>query len=581
MDEQQIIDNIINELYGYDILMQNKDANEISAIQRKKQEKDDEIVAQINSICLILEKELKQALGEEAYGLSRIIRGSVLKTLQIEVANGNKIINSDGKIDTGKISDIVLTQKEEILTNIKSEKEVDVKADIAENSKGKVEFKKFEKYIDKLGLDLSEKEKIKLKEAIDNAESRMSRIKAKVAQGMTLEDAVDEELEGLSEEEIEKLTQELYTAGLVRALEKEIGDEMEQDSQEESQEQQTSKNEGNTSNLTTDARNEGEEQKNPSSNESVDVKNSYGNNKLTQSDQTSKKQEIIRKELVRCLSGDRTFGSDNIMSVSLPDNFQEVISCVQARLSSLSNRKNPEIAHEETSVDIEALGVAMPQVNVAVSSNARNSRLSQMITQKNGSANVQTIEEMMAQVEKNSRNGNSRLSKKIAQKNGSTNVQTLEEMMAQVEESRRNGNSRLSQEVTQKNAIEDREMIDFVLANAVDMQVAQPEKGKLEEYRSISQEYSSEQDREISQDETTIMDVQAENVQKDEEIEIEEIQIDEIRKPQQVMYGPLEFLTLTSAKKVSINEVDKEDSQLKQIPIKENEQTQENQGESK
>ena len=97
MNESQIIEDILNQLYDYDTIFNSRDSDLIKKKKREKDEKQEELITQIDLTCSILEKELRSELGEAFYNIKKGLRAFVIDSIQKEVKNGNKVIGADGK----------------------------------------------------------------------------------------------------------------------------------------------------------------------------------------------------------------------------------------------------------------------------------------------------------------------------------------------------------------------------------------------------------------------------------------------------------------------------------------------------
>ena len=223
MEEQQIINDILDRLYG------NESQSEINPeikkrIKKEKEEKYDEMVKQINFICKSVEKELKSSLGNDINGLSKNIKAQVLKSIQAEVANGNNVLDSNGKIRSGKIVDLVMQSKEEFLekTTVETVDEHKSQDTFEEAENYKNENKEREDIIKELentGIDFSEEEIGEIYEDLTKAKDFIKRLDQKVEAGMREDEVLDFEIEEMSVEELKYLRKSLHTYGQIISIE--------------------------------------------------------------------------------------------------------------------------------------------------------------------------------------------------------------------------------------------------------------------------------------------------------------------------------------------------------------------------
>ena len=99
MDEQQIISDIVDELYGYDYFLQEGKADTIKAKKEERKEKSDEIMRQINNICEKLEKELESVFGNDVKGMRKKIKLQVLTTIKSKIKKNKKLLKLLNKWD--------------------------------------------------------------------------------------------------------------------------------------------------------------------------------------------------------------------------------------------------------------------------------------------------------------------------------------------------------------------------------------------------------------------------------------------------------------------------------------------------
>ena len=226
MDEQQIIDDILDELYGYDYFLQEGNADTIKAKKEERKEKSDEIMRQINNICEKLEEELESVFGNDVRGMRKKIKLQVLTTIKSEIDNGNKIIDSNGKISTGKLVDIMTQSREEILEITESEKEIryDKNENISIMNEEKQDdiMQTITERLDRFGMNLSSNAKSVLEKAIKRMNEFSKTVQEKIDSGMTQDEAIEWYINQLSDEEKQEFMNQIEIAGrfeLLNALE--------------------------------------------------------------------------------------------------------------------------------------------------------------------------------------------------------------------------------------------------------------------------------------------------------------------------------------------------------------------------
>lgn len=239
MDEQQIIGDILDKIYGYDIVLREEDTEIIKAKKKEKDEKTKEIKTQINNICKDLENELKAVIGPDVSGIKKLIRLQVLTSIKAEIDNGNNVVDSNGKISVGKTFDIIRQSKSEILEKIQNENDtVNYKKEdgdiIPEDSKEDKGLNNFFDKLDEAGIDLSQDEKDLMAEAVARVNEIMNMIREKVDSGMSNVEALKSILSGMSKEEIELLRAQFILAGQCKVLDSLL--ENEKNSQKDSSE---------------------------------------------------------------------------------------------------------------------------------------------------------------------------------------------------------------------------------------------------------------------------------------------------------------------------------------------------------
>lgn len=239
MDEQQIIGDILDKLYGYDSALREEDTEIIKAKKKEKDEKTKEIKTQINNICKDLENELKAVIGPDVSGIKKLIRLQVLTSIKAEIDNGNNVVDSNGKISVGKTFDIIRQSKSEILEKIQNENDtVNYKKEdgdiIPEDSKEDKGLNNFFDKLDEAGIDLSQDEKDLMAEAVARVNEIMNMIREKVDSGMSNVEALKSILSGMSKEEIELLRAQFILAGQCKVLDSLL--ENEKNSQKDSSE---------------------------------------------------------------------------------------------------------------------------------------------------------------------------------------------------------------------------------------------------------------------------------------------------------------------------------------------------------
>lgn len=219
MGEQQIINDILEEVYGYGI---HSDSD--PEVKKEKEEKYNELVKQINTICTFVEKELKNVLGKDVGDLRNGIRSQVLRSIEAEIANGNRIMDSNGKIKSGKIFDIVNQSREEVLENAtqnmsdEKRKNDSFTNDSENRNEEKTEYKDVIKGLEDYGLELSEDEKDYISISMQRVECFIKALDEKIASGLSEDEAVSLLTETMSDEEYSDLLNHLHTVGQVKAL---------------------------------------------------------------------------------------------------------------------------------------------------------------------------------------------------------------------------------------------------------------------------------------------------------------------------------------------------------------------------
>lgn len=239
MDEQQIIEDILDSVYGYNIILKESNEKDITLKKKERDEKYNEILSQINSICATIEKELK-SIGIDDIGLKKHIRASVLTLIKKEVECGNKVIDSNGKINTGKIFDIVNQSKDEILDEIETEndfKDNILREDSEEkNSSNDNDIKMLNNFFEEmnsLGVDLTESDKDTVRNAVERANEAIKYINEKVESGMSIDEAWEQFTEGVSLEEIKELEMQLIMADIAINFSEKKNDNREDNEPEE------------------------------------------------------------------------------------------------------------------------------------------------------------------------------------------------------------------------------------------------------------------------------------------------------------------------------------------------------------
>lgn len=119
--EEQIINDIIDSVYGFDIVTEENDSKKQKIKEEERQKKYDDTLLQINSLCKNIEKELGKTINTSTPEISTHIRLTVLTTIREEISNGNKVLDANGKINVGKFLDIVIQSKDEILGKIEAD----------------------------------------------------------------------------------------------------------------------------------------------------------------------------------------------------------------------------------------------------------------------------------------------------------------------------------------------------------------------------------------------------------------------------------------------------------------------------
>lgn len=223
MDEQQIIGDILDKLYGYDSALREEDSEIIKAKKKEKDEKTKELKTQINNICKDLENELKAVLGPDVSGIKKIIRLQVLTSIKAEIDNGNNVVDSNGKISIGKTFDIIRQSKSEILEKIQDENEtVNYKNEdgevILEEAKEDLELKNLFEQLEDFGVDLTQDEKDLITEANAKVNEIIAIVEERIASGMSEDEAWDSIFKGKTEEEIETLKNYFVLVGMTEHL---------------------------------------------------------------------------------------------------------------------------------------------------------------------------------------------------------------------------------------------------------------------------------------------------------------------------------------------------------------------------
>ncbi len=216
-NEQQIVEDILDSIYGVNVTFKGDDEKTVALRNEKRNEKRTELLIQIDSICNAIAKELETALGIKGIDIQKDIKPSVLVTLKAEAENKNIIMDSNGKINTGKFLDIVNQSKDEILEVIENEKDVEAPVykeedKISENQSNEIFEKIFEDLSD-AGLDLNETERKELQEIISEVNAILSEIQQSIDSGMTLEEAWNKKREEVGEEEFKKIKEKFKVVG--------------------------------------------------------------------------------------------------------------------------------------------------------------------------------------------------------------------------------------------------------------------------------------------------------------------------------------------------------------------------------
>ena len=207
MDELQIIDEILNQIYGYNAIFKGDDKELIKKKKREKDEKQEEMINQINLMCIMLEKELRSELGEAFFEVKKGLRTFVIDTIQKEVKNGNNVIGSDGKISLKKFSTQLLAHKNEIIKensskmNI-SEEQNNEKKYFENDDKNKEIISEIKGLFAGNGIELSEEEATKVYDAVNKTNTIQEKYKKYKEMGLDNKEIIEKFKEEYTIEEI-------------------------------------------------------------------------------------------------------------------------------------------------------------------------------------------------------------------------------------------------------------------------------------------------------------------------------------------------------------------------------------------
>lgn len=205
MDELQIISDILDQLYGYDIFFKSNDKLLVEKKRREKNVKQDDMVSQIDLLCDMLEKELKNSSGEAFFEVKNNLRFFVIDSINKEVKNGNNLIDANGKINFKKMSTILIEQKNEVIRSDRISENKSSTENVEQTSY-EGEDKKIIEEIGKVfkdsGIDLSEEEAGEVADAINNTNKIYKKYKEYKDMGMQTKEIIEQFKKEFSPEEI-------------------------------------------------------------------------------------------------------------------------------------------------------------------------------------------------------------------------------------------------------------------------------------------------------------------------------------------------------------------------------------------